>query len=162
MSKKYFVILCMLAIVPLTGCDLSLVNYADLDDSYLVDDTSEDSPPDYIPPVPPGCVVYAGCEALMYNSQEETADVKVTIQNTSPDESALQVYCVVKMKNGSTVLVQSGINFYNISSGQAQTQWASCTIMKPQSRFDNFECDVTWQDDTGTNYGTQKTFQMYF
>lgn len=166
MKKKNWLILCLFVFFYLPGCsidDFPTDEYSDddTDDFYPADDSPTYSPPEYIPTTPPDCIVNGYCNSLMYSPQEEYADVHVTIQNTSKDEVAYDVKCDLTIKNGTTVLAQTSLNFGNISADSTITMVTTCTTMRPQNIYDEVECFVTWHDIQGNNYETKKSFQIW-
>jgi hypothetical protein len=166
MKNKYAVALCALVALGSAGCTVDdLLTDATYDDStgdyYPTDDNPSYQPPEYIPPIPPECVISASCDELIFSGHWESASVNVTIQNTSPDEAAKEVHCVVTMKNGSDIVASSDLDFDTISPASGKTMGASVTANYVQSMCTQFECTVTWRDKYGKIYSAQKSVRVY-
>ncbi len=167
MNKKVMTIFFALALIPIAGCDVSNLlddgsNYDSTDDYYPENDPTTYSPPQYTPPTPPQCAVSAGCDGLIYSNHEESANVTVTIQNSSPDETAFNVRCVVTATNGNSTLAQNSLDFDPIDAGRSQSMSTRIDIFNPPNICRDFECVVTWSDNQGNNYQAQTTARVYF
>jgi hypothetical protein len=98
----------------------------------------------------------------MYSRKQEYASVTVTIQNSSPDETAYDVQCVISAKNGESGLARNFLDFETIRAGGSKTISTSVNIYNSPRVCRNFECLVTWSDSDGNNCQTQATVLVYF
>lgn len=166
MKKQLFIIFCTFASLTTTGCDVAAdvlgLRYDDTYDEYPEDDPSSYFGPDYSPSHPPHCAVSVACNNITYNPRMESADITVTIQNTGPDETAYDVFCVVTTKEGSPAFAQDSIDFENIRAGDSKTISTTIDIDNPRGLCHEFECVVTWSDAEGSNYRTQADVRLNF